>query len=329
MTFNRLAYTTTIIGLVLVTIVASYTQPTVSLAESSIMLTLFALYAFTEFFPLRRNKLSISLSLAVDLLIFVKFGLLPMVLWSQIVIVFARWHRERKLEVLMTLGNCGMFMMVHGSAAAAFFLAGGAHQAGLSDNLLPLIAYIFTHFTVNHLILYFFFRALHQVNLVNYVARITIDLLSSMFAASLGFIVIMLYESEGVFGLLAVGIPMLLSVYVFKLFNDLWRSSSLFRNLASLTTAFSGELEAAPLFKRVTEEVPKWCDAAHCAIFLQDGNELKPVSLSDGFAHVDALKAFLERNTVDVQGLTRFAPLKQEPEFADTGLRELLVAPIT
>lgn len=327
MTLERITIGTSLLGLVLVTIVALLTQPSVSLTESSIMLTLFALYTFTEFFPLKRNQLSISLSLAVDVLIFVKFGILPIVLLNQVVVVFARWHREKKFELLKTLANCGMFLMVQGSAAAAFFLAGGEHSASLAENFLPLIVYIFTHFTVNHIVLFLIFKVLAQLNLTAYLKRITVDLLSTLFAASLGFIVIMLYENEGLFGLLAFGIPMILSVYVFKLFNDLWRSSSLFRKLASLTTDFSGELDTDAMFKRVTEELPRWCDASECAIYLEERGALKSVSVSNGFAGAEIVRAFLESKSEEIQGLMRFDRLQDLPEFRGTGLRELLVAP--
>ncbi|ARU62833.1 hypothetical protein CBW65_19025 [Tumebacillus avium] len=297
MTFSRLAGLSTALGLaLLVTALFRFTQPVVSLSDAPILLALFVLYAMTEFFRLKRNQFVISLSLSVDLLIFLKFGLAPVVLMSQFIIFFARWYQEGKLEFWKALANSGMFLLAAGIAATAFYLTGGSHHTLLHDNYIPLLTYICVHYLANHLILSLYFRSLNGTQIQTYLLlHMKFDLFSTLFATSLGVVVILLYEKDGLQGLLAFGLPLVLCVYVFKLFNDLYRSSSLFRNLTRLTGYFSGELAADVMFGRVTKELPKWFDRVQCVILVREDDQLVVRSQSDGLtqAEVQALEAYL------------------------------------
>ncbi|KEO83502.1 sensor domain-containing diguanylate cyclase [Tumebacillus flagellatus] len=331
MSFKQLATGTTLLGLILVCIVAISAPPNLHTHDALILLTLFGLYGFTEFFPLKRDQFSISLLLCVDLVIFVKFGLVALVFTSQIVHLFSRWYRQRKFEFWKTLANNGMFLFINGGSAAVFYLLGGTHHDKMSINLVPLFGYCAAHFLFNHFILYLYFRKLDSTTTFQgHLKRTKFDIFSTLFAASLGFLVIMLYEGDGLYGLIAFGMPMVLCVYVFKLFNDVWRSNTLFRNLAALTGDFSAELEVEALFARVTEELPKWFDHVHCVIFLRQGDNLVAISRSAGFRpyELDALHRYLvqqEASLRDEPTLTK--RLAEDPQFAGTVYRNLVVAP--
>ncbi|TCP59193.1 diguanylate cyclase (GGDEF)-like protein [Tumebacillus sp. BK434] len=329
MTFSRLAGLSTAFGLaLLVTALVRFTQPVVSLSDAPILLTLFVLYAMTELFRLKRNHFVISLSLSVDLLIFLKFGLAPVVLMSQFIFFFARWYQEGKVEFWKVLANSGMFLSAAGCAAIAFYVTGGSHQALLHDNYVPLLSYICVHYLANHLFLYLFYRTMHVTQDQSYVMNVKFDLFSTLFATSLGVVVILLYEQDGLQGLLAFGLPLVLCVYVFKLFNDLYRSSSLFRNLTRLTGYFSGELAADVMFGRVTKELPKWFEHVHCVIFVREEDQLVVRSTSDGMTakEVQALEAYLRVYVPNQEAPT----LRQgclDQGLAKHGYNTLLISP--
>jgi diguanylate cyclase (GGDEF)-like protein len=328
--FQRLAIGTILLGVGLVSFVAAtFTQPTFGLADSSVLFVLFAFYAFTEFFPLRRMQHTISLSSSVELLIFLKFGLVPVVLMSQFLIAISRWIHEKKLEMWKILANCGMFLLLSGGSASLFYLTGGSHSHSLYDNLLPLLAYIFAQIVLNYLLLYIFLRSLSGVDLKTFLFEAKFDLVSTLFASSLGLLVILLYEGDGLSGLLAIGIPMILCVYVFKLFNDVWRSSSLFRNLAALTGYVSGELAVEAMSKLVTQELPRWFQAAHCVIFVRSDHGLTPLSVSEGCPEeiVKKLNEYLLRTSGPSLRPYLSKRLADDPEFANTKYRALLIAP--
>ncbi|MBL0388676.1 GGDEF domain-containing protein [Tumebacillus sp. ITR2] len=331
MSFKQLATGTTLLGLILVLIVAISISPNLHTHDALILVTLFGLYGFTEFFPLKRDQFSISLLLCVDLVIFVKFGLVALVFTSQVVHFFSRWYRQRKFEFWKTLANNGMFLFVNGGSSATFYLLGGTHHDKMSVNLFPLFGYCAAHFLFNHLILFLYFRKLDGTTTFQaHLKRTKFDIFSTLFAASLGFLVIMLYEGDGLYGLIAFGMPMVLCVYVFKLFNDVWRSNTLFRNLAALTGDFSGVLEVEALFARVTEELPKWFDNVHCVIFLRQDENLNAISRSAGCGSqdLDALHRYLsqhEDSLRDDPTLTK--RLGDDPQFAGTVYKNLVVAP--
>ncbi|PWK15658.1 sensor domain-containing diguanylate cyclase [Tumebacillus permanentifrigoris] len=332
MSFKQLATGTTLLGLALVLIVAISIQPNLHPHDAMILIPLlFGLYAFTEFFPLKRDQFSISLLLCVDLVLFVKFGLVALVFTSQIVHLFSRWYRQRKFEFWKTLANNGMFLVVNGGSAATFYLLGGTHHDKMSVNLFPLFGYCAAHFLVNHFCLYLYFRQLDGTySFQAHLNRTKFDIFSTLFAASLGFLVIMLYEGDGLYGLIAFGMPMVLCVYVFKLFNDVWRSNALFRNLAALTGDFSGELEVEALFTRVTEELPKWFERVHCAIFLRQGEMLVPISHSTGCdAHnLHLLHRYLARHEESLLTESMLTKsLGEDPAFAGSMYNLLAVAP--
>ncbi len=331
MTFYRVAVLSTAIGLGLfVTALVRFTQPTIAWSDASILFTLFLLYAVTEFFQLKRKQVIISLSLSVDLLVFLKFGLLPVVLMSQLIIIFARWYQEKKLDLGKTFANGAIFLSASVFAALAFYLTGGSHHAQLSDNFLPLLAYICVHYLINHLVLYLFFRSLKSTQIRSYMLHMKFDLFSTLFATSLGFIVILLYEEDGLQGLWAFGLPLVLCVYVFKLFNDLYRSSALFRNLTSLTSYFSGELATDVMFSRVTCELPKWFDHVECIILVHEGEQLVVRSSSEGLSSqsIQALESYLKANPPNPKEQMMKKGLLSG-DLNDLGYNTLLVSPFT
>ncbi|MCX7568770.1 GGDEF domain-containing protein [Tumebacillus sp. DT12] len=330
MSFQRLAIGTILLGALLVSVVAATNaQPTFGLADSSILLVLIAFYAFTEFFPLKRLQHTISLSSSVELLIFLKFGLIPVVLISQVLISVSRWANEKKLDLWKIMANGGMFLVLSGGSASVFYLMGGSHSAALFHNLLPLLTYILAHFVLNYLLLFIFLRNLSGIRLKDFLSDAKFDLISSLFAASLGLLVILLYEGDGLYGLLAIGIPMILCVYVFKLFNDVWRSNALFRNLAALTGIVSGELAVSALSRQVTQELPKWFQAAHCVIFMQSNSDIVPLSVSADCPEdaVAAMREYLIRTSGPSRMPYLAKRLSEEPEFTPLSYRALLVTP--
>lgn len=332
MSFKQLATGTTLLGLVLVLFVAISFQPDLHTHDAFILFTLlFGLYAVTEFFPVKRDQISISLLLCVDLVLFTKFGLVALVFTSQIVHFFSRWYRQRKFEFWKTLANNGMFLVVNGSSAMTFYLLGGTHHDKMSVNLFPLFGYCAAHFLVNHFCLFLFFRILDGTYTFQaHLKRTKFDIFSTLFAASFGFLVIMLYEGDGLYGLIAFGMPMALCVYVFKLFNDVWKSNALFRNLAALTGDFSGELEVEALFGRVTEELPKWFEHVHCAVFLRQDEKLIPISSSSGCdaAALHALHRYLAQHEDDLLTQPMLTKrLGEDHGFAGSVYRFLGIAP--
>ncbi|ASS75360.1 hypothetical protein CIG75_10400 [Tumebacillus algifaecis] len=328
MTFSRLAVLSTVFGLALfVTGLFQFEQPALSMSDAPILITLFALFAMTELFRLKRNQFFISLSLSVELLLFLKFGLVPVVILSQFITFIARWYQEGKLEWWKALANSGMLLTALCISAIAFYGAGGSHRM-LQDNFVPLIAFVCAYYLANHIIVYLFFRYLHGIKLRAYQTQMKFDLFSTVFATSLGFIVILLFEKNGLSGLVAFGLPLVLCVYVFKLFNDLYRSSSLFRNLTRLTGYFSGELAADVMFGRVTTELPKWFDHVQCIILVREKDRLVVRSKSAGLssAAVQALENYLKQ----------YVPNPEEPtlrkgllnvELFKHGFNTLLISP--
>ncbi|MGZ6550744.1 MAG: GGDEF domain-containing protein, partial [Tumebacillaceae bacterium] len=328
--FNRIATGTTLLGLLVFIVVAHHTQPSFHSADLPTYLTLLALFAFTEFFPLKRNELTISLSMSVELLIFVKFGIVPIVLASQVLFILSRLYREKKLDSWRTVANMGMFLLMTSGAAGAYYLAGGTNEIALVKNLLPLLAYIVVHFLMNHTNLYMYFLAMsHFKGIRSYLHHVRFDMFSTLFASSLGLVVLLLFQNNGLIGLLSFGFPMVLCVYVFKLFNDVSRSSGLFRNLANLTGDFSGELEIDTIVTQVTEELPKWFNEVSCLIFVHRDGKLVPLSVSQECpeATTDALLHYLQRNEAALQQPFAARRLSDEPEFSTLSYHGLLVAP--
>jgi diguanylate cyclase (GGDEF)-like protein len=328
-TLPRLAVLSMLFGLGLfVTALFRFPQPTVSLSDASILLTLFQLYAMTEIFRLKRRRLVISLALSVDLLIFLKFGLVPIVVMNQLITLLTHLYHEGKLDFQKAFANASMFLSAQTGAAVAFYLANGSHQALLRDNFAPLAAYICAHYLINHAFLYLFFRSMHGTRIKSYLQHMKFDLFSTLFAASLGLVVILLFEKDGLFGLLAFGVPLVLCVYVFKLFNDLYRSTSLFRNLARLTSYFSGGLAADVMFNRVTKELPKWFDHVQCVILVYKDDRLVARSTSDGLSEeaIQTLEDHLNDHAPNPEAPTMYKSLERYP-LAKHGYHSLLIAP--
>jgi len=329
--FQRLATGTTLLGLCLVGIVANWTQPAFHQSDIPVLMVLFALYAFTEFFPLKRDNYTISLSLSVDLLIFYKFGIVPIVLISHILLLIARWYRNKRVDRTLFMANSGMYLLMHGSATAAYAWSGGVNGGPLENNLLPLILYIGVYTLVNHLLMYMFLKVRIGRDLKDYLTSTRFDLFPNTFAASLGFIIIMLYNRDGLWGLLAIGLPTILCVYVFKLFNDVWKSNALFRNLAALTSSYSDELESNTMFNRVTEELPKWFENVQCLILVRKDNGLVPISASKALTAeaTAAIEAYVTRLEPSIKGVSLNKRLSDEPELsAHSGAyKALVIAP--
>ncbi|MGB8954553.1 MAG: GGDEF domain-containing protein [Tumebacillaceae bacterium] len=330
MSFKQLAAIYTVVGTALVLWLVPSTHAAVPPLDPAILITLFALYAFTEFFPLVRNQHSISLSLSVDLLIFLKFGLMPLILISQASSFLGRWRRVGKIEPWFVVANGGMFAVTIAGAAGVFYLTGGTHEGRLSDNLFPLLAYIAGHLLFNHMCVYPLIRSMNGLSLKTHLTNnMQFDIVSSAIASTLGLILILLFEELGLIGLLAVGVPVILCVYVLKLFNDVSSTSRLFRNLASLTGNFSGELDLEAMCTRVAVELPKWFDQTRCVILVEQAGELLPLAATNGIIGDDirALQAAIHQSGPS-PGCAPFAKRADGPEFNRSRYRQLLIAPI-
>ena len=306
------------LGLCLVVIIANWTQPAVAQSDWLVLVILFGLYAFTQIFPLRRENHTISLSISVDLLIFYKFGILPVVLISQFLLLTTRWYRDKKIVLPLVLANSGMYLLMHSVAVTVYTWTGGVHGGSIKSNLLPLILYAGVHTLINHLLMYLFMVLRDKVDVRTYLVSTRFDLFSTAFAASLGFIIILLYERDGLWGLLAIGLPTILCVYVFKLFNDVWKSNALFRNLAALTSSYSDELESSAMFHRVTEELPKWFEHVECIIMVRQDKGITTISSSSSLSAeaVTAIQAYVTRVEPTLKGLLLNKRVAEEPELA-------------
>lgn len=183
------------------------------------------------FLPIHVNQVTLTLEKWITLTVFLQYGVLTELIFTQIAILLFIMTSRRSLSASFRFYiNSSIFMLVSLTSAFVFHLFGGL--LGSLDFLFILLTgalYALTHTVVNNFLLKVYFQSMNQsYSLLGREAVADYMLMLMMLPVALSFY--FLGEHMGMYAIYLIGIPFLVIVFVIRTYVE---ENSLYRLVSS------------------------------------------------------------------------------------------------
>jgi diguanylate cyclase (GGDEF)-like protein len=185
-------------------------------------ITFLILLCIVAALPIIVNETPIFFNGGVSLAIFLAFGLFIEMIFMQVavVVLLVSLHITKK-DLFRLPMNSLMFMMVSVSGAFAFYLLGG--ETGNVDlqsfqTFIPIVGYIITTFTVNHIIVYYIKKYVYKRANGFFTKDLIWEAMTTLLVMPVGFVLYLLYIEIGLNGIFYVGLPFVSLAIILQLY---------------------------------------------------------------------------------------------------------------
>ncbi|MCI0183467.1 sensor domain-containing diguanylate cyclase [Sulfoacidibacillus ferrooxidans] len=233
---------------------------------------LFLLLTLTYISPVLLGGQMISLSLGVEIPMFLLFG--PVVTAMSLIVawVIGELIRGKTWDVERTIKNIGMFMLMPTFASLGYGLAGGDFPDRISTSMLALLLPIVV-FAVLHFISNYFVNFLHvavEAPEDPWFLEIKWDLGSFAVEFSLALLFVFFEKIYGLQAILYLSIPFIVLLYIFRLYSNLVLANRQLTLISDLTMDLSSELREDQVVTVLLDGLAKIVRMTSCYLFCPD-----------------------------------------------------------
>jgi len=299
--------------------------PIPSGAYSIILLYLFLL-VFIDSFPIKLGDIYISFLLAVSLAVFLEYGLVVELWVSQLAILISSLVSDQRRSIPRLVLSQMMFIWVSIAAGLVFIYVGGKNGViYFEDQMIPIMLYAVTYFLVNHTMLLFIRRKLHNHHESIISEDLIWDAATLLLTVPLGVILYVVKISYGIYGMLFVAIPIIIVTQLFKIYSELHHSHRQLKGLNKLSSSFTSELNYEKTISSLQSAIRELLNYDFCYIFLTCGDKLKIISIEDHNGKMMDPKEFEDFSMTIGEGLSGRVALYKKSEMvgSDADLYEL------
>ncbi len=217
---------------------------------------------FLSIFPIVVNGTPILFIAGTSLVVFLYFGLLVEIIFSQIAILALLlklkigWRDLYRIPI-----NSLMFLCISLVGGFVFYMLGGTHGAvdiSSGQVLLSIFGYEVSKFMANHTMLYIIKRSVYSVK-APYISKDLIwEAQSKVFLLPIGLLLYILYVEIGLTSILIVGIPLICLSLILKLYYSSERINDYLQKTSDLGHELTGNLdgeEVLDLFIEKAEDI--------------------------------------------------------------------------
>ncbi len=237
---------------------------------------LFLLLTLTYISPVQLGDQVLSLSLGVEIPLFLLFG--PVVTVIALVVAWAIGEivRGKTLEVERMVKNIGMLILMPTFASLGYVLAGGDFSDHISISflslLVPITLFAVLHFTSNYAVN--FLHAAFDQPEDSWFLGIRWDIGSFAVEYTIGLAFVFFENSYGTQAILFVSIPFIILHYIFRLYSNLVLANRQLTLISELTMDISSELREDQVITVLMRGLPKILRVTSCYLFYLDAENV-------------------------------------------------------
>ncbi|MCT2537940.1 sensor domain-containing diguanylate cyclase [Aquibacillus koreensis] len=213
------------------------------------------------FFPLIVNKTPIFFVHGIGFAVFLNYGLFVEILLTQfaILVVLYRVRVGRKDLYRIPL-NMLMFLFVSIMSAYVYLLLGGRIGSIYLlrlDELIPIAGYVLTVFISNHILLYAFRRVIFEQKPKLVDKSLWWEFITTIVVLPVGFVLYMMYQDFGIFGIYFVGLPFISISIILMLYHSSNSINYYLQQTSEIGHQLTAELEVNEVIDLFVERVTK------------------------------------------------------------------------
>lgn len=246
----------------------------------------------SQSYPVRIGSQSINIGMGIELLMFLQFG--PIL---TLVVLLAAWFISKavagkQIKATSSLANFGMYTIMLLGAAIAYHGFGGTltvhwHRS-LTYLVLPVFAFMIVHLLLNYFISFAYMLA--QGNLEQWMQGIYWDLAALAIEVGTAWIFLFLFHMYGSFSVFYIALPFAVTLYIFRLYFDLYLSNQQLTVINKITTQFNAMTDEQAVLSTIVGGVFELVNTITCYFFSwnEDMQLLYPMAVKAAHPDVEA-----------------------------------------
>ena len=258
-----------------------------------VLLVVYALMVIiSQGYPVRIGSQSINIGMGIELLMFLQFG--PIL---TLVVLLAAWYISKlvagkQIKATSSLANFGMYTIMLLGAAIAYHGFGGTlpvhWYSSLTYLILPVFAFMIVHLLLNYFISFAYMLA--QGNLEQWMQGIYWDLSALGIEVGTAWIFLFLFHMYGPFSAFYIALPFAATLYIFRLYFNLYLSNQQLTVINKITTQFSAMTDEQAVVSTIVGGVFELVNTTTCYFFSwnADMQLLYPLAVKAAYPDVEA-----------------------------------------
>lgn len=236
-------------------------------------------------FPVRLGEQSVTITLGIELPLFLQFGPVVTILVVCAVWVLSQWVGGRTIRALRLAANLSMFTIMVALSFLAYRVAGGVAppvvwSAPLVLFVAPALAYICFHFISNYAISLILEVSKTGYRIDSWSMGVLWDLAALIGEVIVAGLLIILQHAYGPAAFLFTAIPFAALIYMFKLYSNLLIANRQLSMISEITMNLNAELREEELARILLAGVPRLVITTACYFFAPDAEGvLVPVAV--------------------------------------------------
>ncbi|PWI57291.1 GGDEF domain-containing protein [Sulfoacidibacillus thermotolerans] len=235
---------------------------------------LFVLLALTYVSPVQLGDQMISLSLSIEIPMFLWFG--PIVTAASLIAAWliGDFVRGKMWDIERTIKNIGMFMLMPTFASLGYKLVGGVvpqtHLATFFQVLFPLTVFAVLHFISNYAVNWLY--AMFEQPDDHFFLAIKWDFASFAVEYALSLLFVFFAVAYGAQAIIFLGLPFVVLLYIFRLYSNLVLANRQLTLISEVTMELSSELREDQVIAALLNGLPRIIRLTSCYLFCPDAD---------------------------------------------------------
>lgn len=248
--------------------------------EPLTLLSFFLISILLYSYPIRTGTSYTTLTIVVQLFIFLQYGLLAEIVLTQLTLFIAIFFAQEKWQIRHFF-NHTIVLIASILGAAAYFLAFNIPfpTPALNEYIHgpAILSYLVVTFLAKQLLYHWTLsiRGYDDIPLFEWQSKKWL-LYIMLLTAPLSVMLVAIYQTIGLLGALLASIPTLIVAYIFHLLNEIEQANEKLRIIHDLTSKFTTEIKMTENVHELLEAIRALHSYDTCYIMRLEANELYP-----------------------------------------------------
>ncbi|MCY0876127.1 MAG: sensor domain-containing diguanylate cyclase [Firmicutes bacterium] len=226
-------------------------------------------------FPVRVGDQSVTITLGIELPLFLEFGPVITALALCAIWALSQWLSGRTIKWTRFAANASMFTVMTAISFLAYRATGGGAppiewSASLAALITPALAYVCLHFISNYAISLIYEVSKNGYKIDSWSMGVLWDLAALAGEVLIAFLLILLQHVYGPVAFLVTAIPFAVLIYMFKLYANLLIANRQLSIISEITMKLNAELGDQDIARILLAGTPRLVILTACYVFVPD-----------------------------------------------------------
>lgn len=240
----------------------------------------YALMLFSAWvFPVRLGDQSVTITLGIEVPMFLQFGPLITVITIIVIWLLSQWLTGRTIQPRRLTSNLSMFTIMVATAYLGYRLSGGADapiswSSPIAPLVGPVIAYMVLHFVSNYAITLWLAWTDESRRVDNWTLGVLWDLVALLGEILIAALLIVLQHNYGAIALFLTAVPFAGLIYMFRLYSHLLIANRQLSTISEISMKLNEVLHEDDLCQLLLDGALRLVSADSAYVFVQDDLDL-------------------------------------------------------